>query len=169
MAEDNDKGAAAGGGDGEGGGSGSGSGAGTDASTAAFANEEPPVAADGASSFTVTVRTMGGSTFPLDLPQPGADASVDDLKVAVSKKTGVAPEDQRLIFRGRVLKHGESRSVVSTSCDAVPGAQQHAGSGARCQHTYLLAAACSPFLLTVWSRVAHQGNGGGFAWVPPLR
>ena len=52
--------------------------------------------------------TFGGDRFPVDIEPP---QSIKELKEAVADKSGVPVADQRLIYKGQVLK--DERTVES--------------------------------------------------------
>eukprot|EP00933_Yihiella_yeosuensis_P011268 TRINITY_DN118451_c0_g1_i1.p1 TRINITY_DN118451_c0_g1~~TRINITY_DN118451_c0_g1_i1.p1 ORF type:complete len:313 (+),score=62.45 TRINITY_DN118451_c0_g1_i1:26-940(+) len=68
----------------------------------------------------VLVQPVGSSAEPLEIQVPGPDATVGDLKAAISSQTSSAISSQRLVARGRVL-HDEDllEKVAPTSAEGV--------------------------------------------------
>jgi len=66
-------------------------------------------------TIKLTVKFLSGSTqFSVDVP---ADASVAALKKAIQPQASLAPEAQKIIFSGRILKDEDTlEKVGSFSC-----------------------------------------------------
>lgn len=60
--------------------------------------------------ISLKVRTLDHTTYPISI---GSNASVEQLKELIAVETGVVFARQRLIFRGKVLKNGQSIAAYS--------------------------------------------------------
>uniref|UniRef100_A0A3Q2X646 Ubiquitin-like n=1 Tax=Haplochromis burtoni TaxID=8153 RepID=A0A3Q2X646_HAPBU len=58
-------------------------------------------------TFTVTMRTLQGSTFEVEVEDTD---TVEILKLRINEKDGTPPDQQRIIYGGRELKDGHCLS-----------------------------------------------------------
>lgn len=91
------------------------------ASICRFAMATPPASSDvavedGKDTLVLHVRRTNGDRFDITVP---ADGSVKDCMLAVAKETSIPVEQQRLVWRGRILAADntlESYGTLATCC-----------------------------------------------------
>ena len=67
----------------------------------AVAGQRPTAARGNRGGVTIHVATLSGKTFTLDV---AASDSVASVKAQIHRKEGIPPEEQCLVFRGKLLE-----------------------------------------------------------------
>jgi len=77
--------------------------------------DTPPASSEGTApseTLHLHVKRTDGSADDIDVP---ASATIADVAKLVATVTSIPPEQQRLVWRGRVLKHDKTMSEYGAS------------------------------------------------------